>query len=99
MPEPATVFERIVCAVDPRARTAEAARRAVWLAGPATELIFLAPGEGGDEERAGAALDSATRLAAERGIAAAAHRLTSRERAGGRDRGERRGGPPRGGRR
>ena len=78
MPEPATVFERIVCAVDPRARTAEAARRAVWLAGPATELIFVAPGEAGDEERAGAALDSATRLAAERGIAAAAHRLTSR---------------------
>ena len=67
------------CARSIRApRTAEAARRAVWLAGPATELIFVAPGEAGDEERAGAVLDSATRLAAERGIAAAAHRLTSR---------------------
>jgi nucleotide-binding universal stress UspA family protein len=78
MVEPATAFERIVCVVDSRAGTAEAARQAVWLAGPATELTFLAVVEDGDDERAGAALDSATRLAADHALAAAAHRITTR---------------------
>ncbi len=67
-----------MCVVDPLAGTAEGARQAVWLAARATELTFLAVVEGGDEGRAGAALDSATRLAADHGLAAAAHRITSR---------------------
>jgi nucleotide-binding universal stress UspA family protein len=78
MAERPTAFQRIVCVVDPRVRTAAAARQAVGLAAPATELTFLAMVErGGEEDQAGAALDSATRLAADHGIAAAAHRITT----------------------
>jgi nucleotide-binding universal stress UspA family protein len=79
--ESATGFGRIVCAVDPLAPSVAAARQAVMLAAPSTELIFMAVLERprGEDQSDGvdAALEAATQLAAERGITAASRAITS----------------------
>jgi nucleotide-binding universal stress UspA family protein len=78
--ERGTAFGRIVCAVDSPGRSAEAARQAVWLSAPATDLTFLAVVAGREEDQAaeaGVALDEAARVAAEHGIAATTRTITS----------------------
>ena len=78
--ERGTAFGTIVCAVDPRAPSAEAVRQAVWLSAPATDLTFLAVVAGRAEDEAaeaGVALDEAARLAGEHGIAATTRTITS----------------------